>query len=189
MNRAVFLDRDGTIARDVPYCRRPEDFTLLTGAGEGIKLLHQNGFKIIIVTNQSGIARGYFDEDILAKIHRKMNDDLAGFGTRIDAIYYCPHHPDDNCACRKPKKGMLVRAAGEMDIDIAHSYLIGDKEIDVAAAKNAGCKAILIRDGDAGPDSLSPGQDGAKADFICHDFLTGVAWVIADNNSQKGGKL
>ena len=140
MHKAVFLDRDGTIARDVPYCSRPEDFELLPDAAEGIKLLNEHGFKVVIVTNQSGIARGYFTEVILARIHEKMVTELAEQGAHIDAIYYCPHHPDDNCDCRKPKPKMVIHAAQDLDIDLSQSYVIGDSEIDTELARQAGCK-------------------------------------------------
>ena len=95
--KAVFLDRDGTIAEDVPYCRRVEDFKLLENTPQGIKLLNEHGFKVVVITNQSGIARGYFTEEMLSQIHDKMRRELAKSGARVDAVYYCPHHPDDDC--------------------------------------------------------------------------------------------
>jgi histidinol-phosphate phosphatase family protein len=141
VHKAVFLDRDGTIARDVHYCSRPEDFELLLGAAEGIRLLNEHGFKAVVVTNQSGIARGYFTEGMLAKIHDKMQKELAKHGAHVDAIYYCPHHPDANCNCRKPKPKMVLQAATDLDIDLSQSYVIGDNEMDTELAKRAGCKA------------------------------------------------
>jgi len=125
VHKAVFLDRDGTIAKDVPYCSRPEDFELLPGVAEGIKLLNERGFKVVIITNQSGIARGYFTEGMLASIHDKMQKELAKHGAHVDAIYYCPHHPDNNCECRKPKPKMVLQAAIDLDIDLSQSYVIG----------------------------------------------------------------
>ena len=110
MNRAVFLDRDGTIAKDVHYCRRPEDFVLFTDAAGVIKLLNNRGFKVIIITNQSGIAHGYLSEETLGEIHKKMKEELGREGARIDGIYYCPHHPDANCGCRKPKPSLILQA-------------------------------------------------------------------------------
>ena len=104
--RAVFLDRDGTIARDVPYCSRPEDLELLPGVGEAIRLLNEHGFMVVIITNQSGIARGYFTEEMLERIHQKLKNDLAKSGAHVDAIYYCPHHPGEGCDCRKPKPAL-----------------------------------------------------------------------------------
>jgi D,D-heptose 1,7-bisphosphate phosphatase len=124
MNKAVFLDRDGTIARDVHYCRRVEDFELLPTVPEAIKLLNTNGFKVVVVTNQSGIARGYFTEQTLEQIHQKMKDELANHNAWVDAIYYCPHHPDDGCDCRKPGTALFLKAARELDIDLARSYVV-----------------------------------------------------------------
>lgn len=143
MNRAVFIDRDGTIAKDVPYCSRPEDFELLPGAAEGIKLLKENGFLVIIITNQSGIARGYFTEETLSQIHQKMQMELAQHGACVDAIYYCPHHPDDGCDCRKPKPKLVFQAARDLNIDLSQSYVIGDSEMDTELAKQAGCAGAV----------------------------------------------
>jgi histidinol-phosphate phosphatase family protein len=143
-NKAVFLDRDGTISRDVPYCSCPEDFELLPMVAEAIKLLNEHGFKMVIVTNQSGVGRGYFTEDMLAQIHRKMLDELTKSGAVIDKIYYCPHHPDDNCKCRKPKPAMILQAARDLHIDLRESFFVGDSGLDIEAGKRAGCRAVLI---------------------------------------------
>ena len=114
---------------------------MLPGVAEGIKLLNEHDFKVVVVTNQSGIARGYFTERMLAEIHNKMITQLAEHGAHVDAIYYCPHHPDDKCECRKPKPKMLFQAAIDLDINLSQSYVIGDSEMDVELAKRAGCKA------------------------------------------------
>ena len=141
---AVFLDRDGTICRDVHYMRRPEQFELLPGVAEGIKLLNELGVKVIVATNQSGVARGYFTEADLKKIHGRMIDELSKRGAKIDVIYYCPHHPNDNCSCRKPKIGMLEQAARDFDLDLSKCFIIGDKKLDIETGRNAGCTSILI---------------------------------------------
>lgn len=167
MHKAVFLDRDGTINRDVPYCSRPEDFDLLPGAAEAIELLNEHGFKVVVVTNQSGIARGYFTEGMLASIHDKMQKELAKHGAHVDAIYYCPHHPDDNCECRKPKPKMILQAVRDLDIDLSQSYVIGDSEMDVELARRAGCKAGIRVDG--------PGGTG---DWVATSFRDAVQWVV-----------
>ena len=167
MHKAVFLDRDGTIARDVPYCSRPEDFELLPDAAEGIKLLNEHGFKVVIVTNQSGIARGYFTEGILARIHEKMITELAEHGAHIDAIYYCPHHPDDSCECRKPKPKMVLQAVIDLDIDLSQSYIIGDSEMDVELARRAGCKA-----------GIRVGGSGGMGDWVVASFRDAIHYVV-----------
>lgn len=179
MNKAVFLDRDGTIARDVPYCSRPEDFKLLPGAADGIRLLNQHGFKAVVVTNQSGIARGYFTEETLARIHDKMYRDLAKSGAHVDATYYCPHHPDENCECRKPKAKMLLQAAADLNIDLGKSYVIGDKDMDIEIGKNAGCKTILIaeenKEGETDKQVPCP-------DYVASSISDAAQWIIAKQN-------
>lgn len=173
MHKAVFLDRDGTIAKDVPYCSRPEDFDLLPGAAEGIRLLNEHGLKVIVVTNQSGIARGYFTEDILTGIHDKMQKGLAEHKAHVDAIYYCPHHPDDNCDCRKPKTALLLKAANDLNIDVEQSYMIGDADKDVQLGKAAGCKACLL---------VWQNQDKVPLDnpqgLAFASFFSAVEWII-----------
>jgi D-sedoheptulose 7-phosphate isomerase len=142
--KAVFVDRDDTIAKDVPYCSKPEDLHLFPGVGISIKKLNDAGYLVVLVTNQSGVARGYFSEETLGRIHRKMLDDLEADGARIDAIYYCPHHPDEGCDCRKPRTGLVERAVRELGIDLRSSYVIGDGEHDMAMAEKAGCRGLKV---------------------------------------------
>ncbi len=179
INRAVFIDRDGTIARDVPYCSRPEDFELLPNVAEGIKLLNKHGFKVVVVTNQSGIARGYFTEETLAKIHDKMCKELARYGAHIDAIYYCPHHPDNNCECRKPKPKMLLQAASDLDINLGQSYVIGDNSMDIEMGKNVGCKTILIS---AKGKERTLDKQVLCPDYIASSVIAATQWIIAEQN-------
>ena len=180
-NKAIFLDRDGTIARDVPYCCRPEDFELLPTVPEAIRLLNQNGFKIVVITNQSGIARGYFTEEILAQIHNKMEQDLARGGAVLDAIYYCPHHPDDGCSCRKPKTALFLKAAKELEINLGLSYVVGDMQIDVDAGKALGCKTVLVT---TGPQSLIPNPQSLinPPDYIADSLLEAARWITRHDN-------
>ncbi len=152
MRVAVFLDRDGTICRDVHYMRSPEQFELLPGAAEGIKLLNELGVKVIVATNQSGVARGYFTEETLKKIHERMVEELSREGAKVDAIYYCPHHPDDNCECRKPKIGMLERAVRDFGLNLGKCFIIGDKKLDVETGQNAGCTSVLITGPETEPE-------------------------------------
>ncbi|MBN2186889.1 MAG: D-glycero-beta-D-manno-heptose 1,7-bisphosphate 7-phosphatase [Dehalococcoidia bacterium] len=175
-NRAVFLDRDGTIARDVPYCSRLEDFELLEGVGEGIRMLSEAGFKVIVVTNQSGIARGYFTEAMLDRIHQKMKSDSASYGAHIDAIYYCPHHPDEGCDCRKPKPTLILRAAREHNIDLTESFSIGDKLQDIEAGHAAGCRTVLIIP--VGDEATPPEEYSMRPDFKAENFKQACDWVV-----------
>jgi len=170
--KAVFLDRDGTINRDVNYCRTVEAFEILPGVPEAIKQLNRHGFKVIVITNQSGVARGYFTEKELAEIHRYMQAELLKAGARIDAVYYCPHHPDENCDCRKPQPKMILQAVHEYNIDTGLSYMIGDDPKDVAAGKNAGCKTILL----TGEQS---GYGQTAADYEAANLLEAAKWIIS----------
>ena len=192
ITRAEFLDRDGTIARDVHYCRRPEDFKILPTVPEAIKLLNDNGFMVVVITNQSGIARGYFNEETLARIHAKMKSELAGHGVHIDAIYYCPHHPDDGCECRKPKTALFHKAAKDLNIDFKLSYVVGDMQMDIDAGRALGCKTALVT---TGPQSLVPGPqllnlkprtlnpELQMPDYIAENLLEAARWII-DNRGQ-----
>lgn len=176
--KAVFLDRDDTISRDVPYCSRPEDLELLPMAAQAIRLLNENGFTVVVVTNQSGIARGYFTEETLGLIHQKMRRDLEAQGAFIDAIYYCPHHPDEGCECRKPSPTMVLQAARELDIELAQSYVIGDSEMDVEMGRRAGCKTVLVSP--AGEATAGKQQ----ADFVAGDIYQAASWVISTGTAE-----
>ncbi len=145
---AVFLDRDDTLAKDVPYCSRPEDLKLMEGAGQAVKRLNEAGYLVIVVTNQSGIGRGLFDEATLEKIHDKLRSQLAKSGGHLDAIYHCPHRPEAGCRCRKPDLGLIEQAMREFDIDILGSYVIGDSDdYDMELAKRIGCPGVKVGEG------------------------------------------
>lgn len=138
---AAFLDRDGVLNVDHGYTHRPEQLEWVDGAPEAVRLLNVAGYFVFVVTNQSGIARGYYDEDAVKSFHAHMQNDLASHGAHVDAFYYCPHHPEGTikslavrCRCRKPGPGMLEQAAEEWPIDLSTSFLIGDKDEDMAAA-------------------------------------------------------
>lgn len=133
---AVFVDRDDTLVKDVPYCGRPEDLVLFPGIGKAISRLNQAGLLVIVITNQSGVARGLFTEEMLLSIHERLRHEVAMAGGRIDAIYYCPHHPDEGCSCRKPRTGLIERALEDFNIDLTRSYLIGDSEHDARLAQD-----------------------------------------------------
>ena len=179
--KAVFLDRDGTIARDVNYCRRVEDFEILPSVPEAIKLLNENGFKVVVITNQSGIARGYFTEETLAQIHQRMREKLAKHGTKVDAIYYCPHHPGDRCECRKPKTALFGRATEELDINLSHSFVIGDTQMDIGAGKTLGCKTVLVTTGPKkGNDVIDP------PDYIAVNLLDASRWIVNNPPASWG---
>ena len=152
--RAVFLDRDGTINVEKDYLHKIEDFEFIPGAPEAIKRLKDAGFLVIVVSNQSGVGRGYFDEHAVEKLHRYVQSELAGHNTSIDAFYFCPHHPEKGignykivCDCRKGEPGMLLQAAKEYDVDLQKSFMIGDKLADIEAGHRAGCQVLLVLTG------------------------------------------
>lgn len=144
MNKAVFLDRDGVLIEDTNYPGDPDAILFLPDVGTAVRILNQKGFKVIVISNQSGIARGYFPEENTRKINDKISKKLAAEGAHIDAFYYCPHHPDENCQCRKPKTGMLKQAQKDFEIDFKKSWMIGDDIKDAECGQNAGCKTILL---------------------------------------------
>jgi len=148
MQKYVLLDRDGVINQDSDdYIKSAEEWHPVAGSLEAIALLNQQGYKVIVITNQSGISRGYYDEATLDEIHKKMHQLTAEKGGTIDAIFYCPHGPDDQCACRKPKPGLLTQFAKEKNTSLKDIYFIGDKQGDAQAAIAAGAKPMLVKTG------------------------------------------
>lgn len=144
--KAVFLDRDGVINEDFGYVGRVEDFIFIDGVFEALKKLQQKGFLLVIVTNQSGIGRGYYSEEDFLKLSEYMKNELKKGGVTITDIFYCPHHPSKQCSCRKPKPQMILDAAKKYNIDLASSYLVGDKMSDIEAGKSAGIKNLILLD-------------------------------------------
>ena len=141
MKRAFFLDRDGVLIEQVEYIKDPDEVKLTPGAADALKLIHQNGFLAVVVSNQSGIARKKFTLDELMAVQSRMYELLAEQGEKIDGFYFCPHDPHvDVCPCRKPKPGMILQAARELGIDVASSFMIGDRPADVETGMNAGCR-------------------------------------------------
>jgi len=151
LNKAIFLDRDGTINIDKDHLYKVEDFEFIDGVPEQIAKWNKLGYLVIVVTNQAGVAKGLYTEDDVKILHEYINKELVKYEAHIDAFYYCPHHPDGkiekyklNCNCRKPKTGMLEQAIEDFDIDVNKSFLFGDKEWDVQAGEKMGIKSILV---------------------------------------------
>ena len=143
--------------------------------------MNKDGFKVIIITNQSGIARGFFSEETLDKIHDKMKTELSDRGAKIDAIYYCPHHPDEKCDCRKPEAGLLEKAIKDFDIDIDESFIIGDRMLDMEAGHKVGIKTVLVPENKE-KVAIEMKNSQVDPDFICDDFITGAEWVAKPGN-------
>ena len=175
---AVFLDRDGTINEDVGYLDSPDRLKLLPGAAEAIRQINQSQLKAVILTNQSGVARGYYPEEKLKEIHEHLETILSDQGARLDGIYYCIHHPDEGCQCRKPSVGMLEVASRELSIDLSRSYVVGDKATDIQLAHNAGAKGILVLTGH-GINDL-PRLDPSLPNFVARDLSEAVQWIMED---------
>jgi D-glycero-D-manno-heptose 1,7-bisphosphate phosphatase len=180
--RAVFLDRDGTINIEKEYLHKIEDFEFIPGAPEAIKRLKDAGFLVIVVSNQSGVARGYFDEQAVDTLHEHIQAELAAYGTSIDAFYFCPHHPVNgvdhyqvDCDCRKGAPGMLLQAAREHEIDLQRSFMIGDKLADIEAGQRAGCQSILVLTGYGETAALDPKITSVKK---CRDLSGAVSLVL-----------
>ncbi len=144
---AVFLDRDGTISEEMGYANHLSRFSIFPYAGAAIRRLNDAGFAVIVVTNQSGAARGFFPESLIHEIHKKMEKQLAEAGAHVDGIYYCPHIRDHNCDCRKPLPGMVKKAAGEHNLDLKRSVLVSDRYDDISMAHAVGCRGILVLSG------------------------------------------
>jgi D-glycero-D-manno-heptose 1,7-bisphosphate phosphatase len=151
---AVFIDRDGTISEEVGYVNHPSRFRLFPFSTAAIKLLNDSGWLAILITNQAGVARGYFSEDVITSVHDRLRSDLEGGSARLDAIYYCAHHPTVGeppyrfgCDCRKPKPGLIERAAQDLEIDLQASWMVGDRYGDVELARNAGLHAAFVLSG------------------------------------------
>jgi D-glycero-D-manno-heptose 1,7-bisphosphate phosphatase len=180
--RAVFLDRDGTLVHPRHYPSRPEELHLYDGVGPCLRDLQQARFRLVVVTNQAGIARGYFTEIDLQKMHAYLTAKLAQLGVWLDAIYYCPHHPAGvvpelavRCDCRKPQPGMLLRAAADLNLDLARSWFIGDILDDIEAGNRAGCRTVLV---DLGTEPC-PQQSLRYPNFVARDTVHALRIIAA----------
>ncbi len=193
MNKAVFLDRDGTVNEEVGYLTDLKKLRLITGAGAAIRRLNEAGFKVVLVTNQSGVARGYFPESLVHEAHARLFEMLGSEGARIDAVYYCPHHPKAGnslytveCDCRKPKTGLIDKAVKDLDIDVEHSYMVGDKWSDVELAKCAGVFSILVTSGFAPDDPGNKRPEHLQnPDFTASGLMKAAEWIIGRESLSK----
>lgn len=191
-HRAVFLDRDGTIVHPRHYPSQPADLLLYDGIEEGLRCVQAAGFKIIVITNQSGVARGLFDEAALGRMHHYLAEELALRGVGVDAFYFCPHHPDGvvphlatTCECRKPRPGMLLRAAAEHDIDLRRSWFVGDILDDVEAGNRAGCRTVLV---DLGTEPLPPSLTRTP-DMVARDTNHALELICASERLGAAATL
>lgn len=179
ISQAIFIDRDGVINKEISYLHEPEKFEFLPNVLEGMKKMQGMGFKIVVVTNQAGIGLGYFTKEDFYKVNRVMLKGVSKAGIMIDKIYFCPHGINDDCDCRKPKPGMLLRGKQELNLDMKNSYMIGDMTSDIKAGENAGTKTILVKTGYGGKD----GGDAIKSDYVAEDLLDAAEFILKDQRN------
>ena len=180
------MDRDGTISEEVGYVNHPSRFRLFSYSAEAIKLLNENGWLAIVVTNQAGVARGYFAENVIVQVHEQLRRDLENASANLDAIYYCAHHPSVgeppyllDCDCRKPRTGLITRAAADFDIDLAKSWMVGDRYGDVELARNAGLHSALVLSGyGRGEWEYQRGSWKLEPEVVAENLLEAVRAII-----------
>lgn len=189
--KAVFLDRDGVINEDVSFLSKPSQMRLIRGSAEAVKMLKDSGFLVIAVTNQPVVARNMCTEEDLARIHERMEELLSEKGAKLDAIYYCPHHPDKgypgenpkykiDCECRKPKPGMVFQASNDFGIEPSGCFVVGDRTSDIKMGRDAGCRTVLVRTGRAGKD----GKFDIRPDYVCENLLEAARLIIKNRRPR-----
>ena len=179
--RAVFLDRDGTVTEEVGYLNHLSRFRLLPGAGEAIRRLNQASVPVVVVTNQSGVARGYFPEQLVRDVHERLKTELLKAGARLDGVYYCPHVSADKCECRKPKTGMLEQAARELGLELKGSFVVGDRHSDVELAYCAGARSILVRTGFGEGELAWHAKNWPRQpERVVVDLTEAVNWILSE---------
>lgn len=183
--QAVFIDRDGTLNEDVGYPGRPDQVRIFEASFEAVRRLNQAGFAVVVITNQSGVGRGYFSEEDVETVHRAMAESMAARGARLDAFYYCPHHVGSNdpayaldCDCRKPRPGMGRRAAADLGLDPAASYMVGDKVEDIEFGTALGATPILVLTGYGEQSRRRLSEPGRAPAFVAADILAAVDWIL-----------
>jgi D-glycero-D-manno-heptose 1,7-bisphosphate phosphatase len=183
-NPAVLVDRDGTLIEDHGYIGRVDRMQLYPYAVEALRVLQQDGFRIVLVTNQAGVARGVFPEAFLDEAHGWLRDRFAAGGVRFDGIYHCPHHPDatlpqyrQRCECRKPRPGMALQAARDLDLDLSQSFVVGDKWLDVGLATQCGARGILVRTGYGLTEEAHPVAGVTAAAVVAHVHAA-ATWIL-----------
>jgi D-glycero-D-manno-heptose 1,7-bisphosphate phosphatase len=183
--KAVFLDRDGTLNVNTGYVGDPRKVRLVPHAAEGVRALVDAGFAAVVVSNQSGIARGFFSEADADAVDARVRELLAASGATISAMYRCPHLPGETCDCRKPKPGMLLRAAADLRIDLTQSWIVGDRLLDVEAGRAAGCRAVVV----PGVPPHQPPEDfsAAMPEYFARDLGDAARFIIAHVAPERSG--
>ncbi|MFZ0050362.1 MAG: HAD family hydrolase [Desulfobaccales bacterium] len=178
---AVFLDRDGTINEEMGYINHLSRFRVFPQAAPAIRRLNEAGLKVVVISNQSGAARGYFPPAFVEEVQRHLSQLLADRGARLDGLYVCTHHPSARCSCRKPNTELILRAARDLDLDLKRSYLVGDRYIDVQTAANAGVKGVLVLTGyGRGEFEFIRSQSAVQPVYVARDLEAAAAWILED---------
>jgi D-glycero-D-manno-heptose 1,7-bisphosphate phosphatase len=168
--RAVFLDRDGTVSKEIGYMYDVSLYQIFPWTGEAIRKINQAGMLAILATNQSGVARGYFTERMVHRVHSRLQDEIGRYGARLDDAYFCPHLPDSGCPCRKPQPGMLYKGQQDLGIDLENSYMVGDRYLDVRTGKAAGTRTILVMTGDGSKERERFQDEEIHPDLFAEDL-------------------
>ena len=186
-NNVVFLDRDGVINREgTSYVTCWGDFEFLPRSIEAIKRLTENGFSIILITNQSIVNRNMISRKTLQTIHANMKNAIESGGGQIKDMFYCPHRPEDRCGCRKPKPGMILTAKKKYNIDLSTSVMVGDRAKDIACARNAGCaKAVLVKTGNGDYAGMTPARGEKDPDHVAEDLYEAVTWILSHDKTRS----
>jgi D-glycero-D-manno-heptose 1,7-bisphosphate phosphatase len=178
---AIFLDRDGTITEEVGYLNHLSRFRLLDGVASAIRRLNESQLPVVVVTNQSGVGRGYFPEQLVRDVHERMKAELSDAGAHVEGVYYCPHVSADDCECRKPKPGMLQQAARELALDLSRSFVVGDRHADVELAHVVGARSILVRSGYGEGELAWHAKNWQRQpDLVAADLSEAVEWVLKE---------
>jgi D-glycero-D-manno-heptose 1,7-bisphosphate phosphatase len=187
IQKVIFLDRDGTINRDSPdYIKNWEEFAFLPGSLDALALLTRHGFCLFIVTNQSVINRGMVPMTVLEKTHHLLQERVAADGGRICDLFFCPHRPDERCACRKPKPGLILQACARYGLDPATSYMIGDSARDILCGRNAGCGTnILVLTGNGAIAQKELAEQNAPADLVFPDLYQAAQWIVGQGQTDR----
>ena len=184
MNPVVFLDRDGTLIEEIGYLDRVDRVQLFPWSVDAVRALNRADIRVVLITNQSGVARGFFTEAVVDEVHRHIASVLDAGGAHLDAYYYCPHHRDGKvaeyameCDCRKPGRGLVDRAMREFAIDLEHSFTVGDRWLDVALARTIGARGVLVRTGYGADEERRP-PDGLSADAVVNNLVEAASWIL-----------
>jgi D-glycero-D-manno-heptose 1,7-bisphosphate phosphatase len=182
---AVFLDRDGTLIEEAGYLDSVERMVLFPWSVDAVRLLNRAGFKVVVISNQAGVARGFFDEAFVRMAHQDLANRLASAGGRIDGFYFCPHHPEapveafrTHCDCRKPKPGLILQAARELDLNLERSYMVGDRWLDVNCGRAAGTQSVLVRTGYGRTEELLRRPPDQEPTPIADNLIEAVGWIL-----------